>query len=144
MWTFFIISTLCILCSIVLLCVRAWCWAQAQLANGCLRMPPTCLHGTAIARRIRRYAGQGVELVVKGATAYAWLTSMCIVALVPLDVWTTLAQITAGRAFVGVLWSISYWCVVVHVVVHSCQQERPAGQQQLCFCVRVQLQPMPA
>lgn len=58
---------------------------------------------------IRKYAGKDVEWIVRIATAYAWLTSMCIVGLVPLDVWTTLAGITTARDFVGVLWSVAYW-----------------------------------
>ncbi|KAJ9517407.1 hypothetical protein QJQ45_016782, partial [Haematococcus lacustris] len=56
---------------------------------------------------IRRYADHNVELIVKVATAYAWFTAMCVVALVPLDVWTTLTS--RPTAAVGGFWNFAYW-----------------------------------
>ena len=41
-------------------------------------------------------------------TCAAWLTSLSVVALVPIDVYTTLAGKEVGA--LGTLWSVSYWC----------------------------------
>ena len=65
--------------------------------------------------RIRRYASPTVSLVVRFVTAYAWLTSMCIVALVPIDVWSTLMNMQSAPDIVCpitaiyVIWNIAYW-----------------------------------
>ncbi|PNH04704.1 LMBR1 domain-containing protein 2 [Tetrabaena socialis] len=44
----------------------------------------------AILMLLRRYCANSVVLSVKLTTAYAWLTSMAVVAIVPLDVFSTL------------------------------------------------------
>jgi hypothetical protein len=46
----------------------------------------------AILALLRRYAARDVPAVVLAATAYAWLVSFGVVALVPIDVWTTLLR----------------------------------------------------
>ena len=40
-------------------------------------------------------------------TAVAWITSIGIVALVPIDVWSTLNK--TSRESVAVMWSVAYW-----------------------------------
>ena len=60
--------------------------------------------------RLRFYAAPGVPLFVKAVAVIAWLTSLSIVALVPVDVLDSL-QGTSGSITgpLGILWSISYW-----------------------------------
>ncbi len=65
----------------------------------------------AIVALLRRYAARTVPWVVLLATAYAWLTSMSIVVITPLDVETTLTK-TPSKAL-GVLWQIAYWSTQV-------------------------------
>jgi hypothetical protein len=58
-------------------------------------------------RRIKKLAAPKVELVVQIATAYAWLTAMMIIALVPIDVWATISK--NDTAAIAVLWDVAYW-----------------------------------
>jgi hypothetical protein len=51
--------------------------------------------GAAILLLLRRYAARDVPAVVLVATAYAWLVSFGVIALVPIDVWTTLVRARA-------------------------------------------------
>ncbi|KAF8067159.1 lmbrd2 [Scenedesmus sp. PABB004] len=67
--------------------------------------------GSTIAALLRRYAAPSVPLVVSGATAYAWLVSMSIVLITPMDVAAALAH--APEAAIGVLWKITYWSTQV-------------------------------
>jgi hypothetical protein len=60
---------------------------------------------------LRRYAGPNVPVVVKLATSYAWLTSLSIVVIVPIDVYTTLTK--QQTPVMGVLWDICYWSTQV-------------------------------
>jgi hypothetical protein len=48
-----------------------------------------------------------VTPVVLAVTFVGWLTSLSVVALVPIDVYTSLAHRDPGS--LDVLWSISYW-----------------------------------
>lgn len=59
--------------------------------------------------RINHFAEKHVEWSVRLATGYGWLTSMGVVALVPLDVWATLAKQPVQA--VGTLWDVTYWWV---------------------------------
>lgn len=67
----------------------------------------TSLHKCPHSSRINHYAEKHVEWSVRLATGYGWLTSMGVVALVPLDVWSTLAK--QPVAAIGTLWDIAYW-----------------------------------
>lgn len=64
-----------------------------------------CTHG----RRLRRYCANTVAVSVRIATAYAWLTSMAVVVIVPLDVYSTLDHEKPPE--LGIMWDIAYWCV---------------------------------
>ncbi|GAX78046.1 hypothetical protein CEUSTIGMA_g5488.t1 [Chlamydomonas eustigma] len=57
---------------------------------------------------IRKFAAKSVELIVRVATAYGWLTAMMVIALVPIDVWAayTLSKDTMP---ITVMWNIAYW-----------------------------------
>lgn len=46
--------------------------------------------------------------MVLAVTYAGWLTSLSVVALVPIDVYTSLAGKDTGA--LSTLWSISYWC----------------------------------
>mmetsp|Transcript_25028 Transcript_25028/g.45297 ORF Transcript_25028/g.45297 Transcript_25028/m.45297 type:complete len:451 (-) Transcript_25028:887-2239(-) len=61
----------------------------------------------AIFYLLRRYSSRTVTLGVKTAAAYAWLTSMAVVAIVPVDVYSTLN----GKKPVelGIMWNFAYW-----------------------------------
>jgi hypothetical protein len=65
----------------------------------------------AIGYLLRRFAGPTVPYVVQIATAYAWLVSFSVIALVPIDVWSTLAQAPQGG--ISILWRIAYWSTQV-------------------------------
>lgn len=58
---------------------------------------------------IKRYAASNVEFVIKVATAYAWLTAMCVIVLVPVDVWSTYAGKDSMRGTISVFWNTAYW-----------------------------------
>lgn len=49
-----------------------------------------------------------MTLTVKGATSYAWLTAMAVVAIVPLDVYSTLNSHKPSE--LGVMWDVAFWC----------------------------------
>jgi hypothetical protein len=57
---------------------------------------------------IRKFAAKNVEPVVLVATAYAWLTAMMIIALVPIDVWAAYIMSSATSPIL-VMWNIAYW-----------------------------------
>ena len=49
-----------------------------------------------------------MPVIVQLITAVGWITSIGIVALVPIDVWASLHK--SNRSSVAVMWSIAYWC----------------------------------
>lgn len=57
---------------------------------------------------IRKFAAKNVEPVVLVATAYAWLTAMMIIALVPIDVWAAYIMSPATTP-IFIMWNIAYW-----------------------------------
>ena len=61
----------------------------------------------AWALRIRKFAAPKTSLIVHLITCLAWLTALSVVALVPIDVYTTLAHRNTGP--LPTLWNISYW-----------------------------------
>ena len=69
------------------------------------RPPP--LHGLPPCS-LRKLAAPKVTPVVLLVTYAGWLTSLSVVALVPIDVYTSLAGKDTGA--LSTLWSISYWC----------------------------------
>lgn len=62
-----------------------------------------CMHS------IRKFAAKNVEVVVLLATAYAWLTAMMVIALVPIDVWAAYIMSSATEP-IFIMWNIAYWC----------------------------------
>lgn len=60
---------------------------------------------------IRKYAAPKVSPLVLVITSLAWLTALSVVALVPIDVYSTLAQRRTGP--LEVFWNISYWSTQV-------------------------------
>lgn len=74
----------------------------------CVLSEPRQKAAPGAARRIRRFAAPKVSFLVLLITCAAWLTSLSVVALVPIDVYTTLASKEVGA--LGTLWSVSYWC----------------------------------
>lgn len=50
-----------------------------------------------------------ISLLSVMVTCVAWLTSLSVIALVPIDVYSTLADIAVPA--LDILWSVSYWCV---------------------------------
>lgn len=72
------------------------------LTPGLLAVTHSCLCS------IRRYAARNLEVAVQLATAYAWLTSMMVIALVPIDVWGAYAQSPSTKP-IFILWNIAYW-----------------------------------
>ena len=70
-----------------------------------------CIVAAAIASALLLYrfaAPQRVSFVVLLVTWYGWLTSFSVVALVPIDVYTTLSGV-GNVAVVLILWRVSYW-----------------------------------
>ncbi|GAB4818944.1 hypothetical protein N2152v2_005990 [Parachlorella kessleri] len=61
----------------------------------------------SVAFLLRRFAAPKVSIVSLVATGLAWLTALSVVALVPIDVYSTLAHKEAPA--IKTLWSISYW-----------------------------------
>lgn len=57
---------------------------------------------------LRRYCYKNVPLIVRLAVSYAWLVSMSIVVLVPLDIYTTFEN-EHGFKIIEIIWKISYW-----------------------------------
>lgn len=60
--------------------------------------------------RLRKMAAPKVTPVVLMTTFVGWLTALSVVALVPIDVYSSLAHDDPGP--LAVLWSISYWCAL--------------------------------
>lgn len=56
-------------------------------------------------------AAPKVTPVVLLTTFVGWLTALSVVALVPIDVYSSLAHDDPGP--LATLWSISYWCAGV-------------------------------
>ncbi|KAK9868826.1 hypothetical protein WJX84_008007 [Apatococcus fuscideae] len=65
----------------------------------------------AVLFTLRRYADPKTPIVVRLVAIISWVTSLSIVALVPLDVWTTLS--VQKNPALGILWSICYWSTQV-------------------------------
>lgn len=57
--------------------------------------------------RLRRFAAPKTHWFAKLLVMAGWITSISIVALVPIDVWATLKH-TQNRS-INTMWSISYW-----------------------------------
>jgi hypothetical protein len=57
--------------------------------------------------RMRRYAAPKVGVVTLLITGFAWLTSLSVIALVPIDVYTTLAHWDVPA--LKPLWKTSFW-----------------------------------
>ncbi len=68
-----------------------------------LNLPPSSQNS-----RIRKFAAKNVGLVIELATAYAWLTAMMVIALVPIDCWAAYVQ-SKETTPIFVLWNIAYW-----------------------------------
>jgi len=83
--------------------------ASAGPAAGAAAHPsrPPPLHGLPPCS-LRKLAAPKVTPVVLLVTYAGWLTSLSVVALVPIDVYTSLAGKDTGA--LSTLWSISYWC----------------------------------
>ncbi|KAK9808359.1 hypothetical protein WJX73_005749 [Symbiochloris irregularis] len=56
---------------------------------------------------LRRYAAPTMPYLPRIVTAVAWVTSIGIVALVPIDIWSTMNK--TSRKSVSVIWSTAYW-----------------------------------
>ncbi|KAL4450039.1 hypothetical protein ABPG77_010708 [Micractinium sp. CCAP 211/92] len=65
----------------------------------------------AVAYLLRKMAAPKVTPVVLMTTFVGWLTALSVVALVPIDVYSSLAHDDPGP--LAVLWSISYWSTQV-------------------------------
>ncbi|GLC39990.1 hypothetical protein PLESTB_000120900 [Pleodorina starrii] len=61
----------------------------------------------AILLLLRRYCANSVVFSVKVTTAYAWLTAMAVVAIVPLDVFSTLDNKKPSE--LGYMWDVAFW-----------------------------------
>ena len=59
--------------------------------------------------RLRRYASPRVPVLVRLIAGVGWFTSISIIAIVPIDVWTTLNGGDNDSIFV--MWKICYWQV---------------------------------
>jgi hypothetical protein len=70
----------------------------------------TVCSGTVVLM-LRKLAAPRVTPVVLAVTFVGWLTSLSVVALVPIDVYASLARREPGS--LDVLWSISYWSTQV-------------------------------
>lgn len=49
-----------------------------------------------------------MSILIIAVVSLAWLTALSVVALVPIDVYSTLARRQTGP--LETLWNISYWC----------------------------------
>jgi hypothetical protein len=49
-----------------------------------------------------------VPLLVRLFAGVGWMTSISIIAIVPIDVWTTLNGGDSRSVFI--MWAICYWC----------------------------------
>ena len=61
-------------------------------------------------RRLRRFASPTVEPVTLLTVGVAYLTSISVVALVPIDVFTALIGLDSSKHNISTLWTLSYWC----------------------------------
>lgn len=57
--------------------------------------------------RLRRFCAASVSLPVKLVTAYAWLNCMAVVAIVPIDVYSTLNHTKPNE--LGYMWMVAFW-----------------------------------
>lgn len=76
--------------------------------NGTAASPPDHWPPPPTRCRIRKFAARNLEVAVQLATAYAWLTSMMVIALVPIDVWGAYTQSPSTKP-IFILWNVAYW-----------------------------------
>ena len=57
--------------------------------------------------RLRKYASPRVPLLVRLIAGVGWFTSISIIAIVPIDVWTTLNG--GDNSSIFIMWKICYW-----------------------------------
>lgn len=69
-------------------------------------LPPAPCHS------IRKFAAKNVTLIIRLATAYAWLTTMMVIALVPMDCWASYSPPPSTEG-IFILWNIAYWCALL-------------------------------
>ncbi|KAK9907685.1 hypothetical protein WJX75_008089 [Coccomyxa subellipsoidea] len=70
-------------------------------------IPALVLFLVAVLFLLRRYASPRVPLLVRLIAAVGWMTSISIIAIVPIDVWTTLNG--GNNKSVFIMWAICYW-----------------------------------
>lgn len=63
--------------------------------------------GAFLECRLRRFCAASVTVPVKLVTAYAWLNCMAVVAIVPIDVYSTLEH--KKTAALGYMWMVAFW-----------------------------------
>lgn len=69
--------------------------------------------GIFSAAQLKRLADPyGVSFLVLGITWYAWLMSLSVIALVPIDVLFTVSD-EGNVGLVDILWKVSYWSTQV-------------------------------
>lgn len=79
--------------------------SESALPNCILRK----VYLLSLSHRLRAYAAPSVPVYVRGIAMVGWITSISVIAIVPIDVWAT---ITAGdTSSIAVMWLICYWCV---------------------------------
>ena len=57
--------------------------------------------------RLYRYPLKNVGFGVRMAVGIAWLTSISIIAFIPVDLWATLRDQNVNQIYV--MWEISFW-----------------------------------
>ena len=111
MWAFYIPSMACVLVAVIVLCVWPPCCRTAQVlplgeANQDAYLA-TLWHP---AGRLRRYASPQVPFSARCLAVLGWLTSISVVALVPVDVWSTLNE--SSNPSITIMWKACYWCAL--------------------------------
>lgn len=79
---------------------------SASITRSRALLPPH--HPPTTPCSVRRYKAPTVSGVVLFVVGVSWMTAMSVVALVPIDVYTSLSGAKAPAAL-DVLWSLSYW-----------------------------------
>ncbi len=68
----------------------------------------SCQHSSSYhMHRLRKYASPRVPLLVRLIAGVGWFTSISIIAIVPIDVWTTLNG--GDNSSIFIMWKICYW-----------------------------------